>query len=195
MKRNNMTGATDPTTREQESCLTVETAIGTVVMVWTGRGLRRLELPAGATDLPGKGCCTGAGQAEPHAVPVWVSDLAGRIVDHLSGKPRDLQDIPLDLDGAPPFFRRVWERVRSVPAGSTTTYGAIATALGSPGAARAVGQAMARNPNLLVVPCHRVMGVAGPGGFSAAGGVDLKMHILALESAAAGGGSSTPRKD
>jgi methylated-DNA-[protein]-cysteine S-methyltransferase len=81
----------------------------------------------------------------------------------------------------------VYEAVRSLPSGQTATYGEIAARLGTPGAARAVGQALGRNPFLLAVPCHRVLGADGkPGGFSAPGGLAMKARLLELEGIARG---------
>ena len=80
------------------------------------------------------------------------------------------------------FERRVYEHSRTIPPGSTSTYGEIAKALGQPGAARAVGQALGRNPLALIVPCHRVLAANGKaGGFSAHGGLGTKRRILAAE--------------
>ena len=81
----------------------------------------------------------------------------------------------------------MYEVARTIPAGETWTYGVLAARAGSPGAARAVGQAMARNPFPLIVPCHRVTGAQGwAGGFSAHGGVDTKFRLLRIEGARAG---------
>lgn len=72
--------------------------------------------------------------------------------------------------------------MRRIPWGETTTYGAVALALGAGPEARDVGQAMARNPLPLLVPCHRVLAAGGrPGGFSAPGGTEAKLRMLALE--------------
>jgi methylated-DNA-[protein]-cysteine S-methyltransferase len=79
-----------------------------------------------------------------------------------------------------PFARRVAAAVREVPLGATTTYGEIAAAVGSPGAARAVGAVSARNPLSLVVPCHRVLGADGlPRG--SGGGTEHKKWLLRHE--------------
>lgn len=88
---------------------------------------------------------------------------------------------PLDWEGATPFERIVGEAVRRIPWGETRTYGQVARSVGRPGAARAVGRAMARNRFFLFVPCHRVVGAAGLGGFSAPGGAALKRRLLELE--------------
>lgn len=87
---------------------------------------------------------------------------------------------PLEIPGSTPFARRVYGAVARIPYGQVRTYGEIADAAGRPGAARAVGQLMARNPLCLGVPCHRVVAAGGRlGGFS--GGLDRKKHLLALE--------------
>lgn len=77
------------------------------------------------------------------------------------------------------FQRRVWKGIAEIPYGKTKTYGELAQALGSPGAARAVGQACNANPLALIVPCHRVIGASGLGGFS--GGCAMKQALLRLE--------------
>ena len=90
----------------------------------------------------------------------------------------------LDLEGVPESHRRVYAAVRTLPPGVTRTYGEIARLIAQPGAAQVVGQAMAANPWPLVVPCHRVVAAGGAnGGFSAPGGVDTKLRLLAIEGA------------
>ena len=92
--------------------------------------------------------------------------------------------VPLEIE-ASPFHRLVYDVVRSIPPGETRTYGEVARAAGRPGAARSVGNAMARNQVCLFIPCHRVVGSEGPGGFSATGGLSTKRRLLALEGARA----------
>jgi methylated-DNA-[protein]-cysteine S-methyltransferase len=105
----------------------------------------------------------------------------------LRGEARDLSAIALDMDGLPSFQRRVYEAARAIPPGETLSYGEVAARLGAPGSARAVGQALGRNPFAIVVPCHRVLAAGGKaGGFSANGGVATKLRLLALEGARAG---------
>jgi methylated-DNA-[protein]-cysteine S-methyltransferase len=100
----------------------------------------------------------------------------------LRGEPGDLSSIPLDMDLVPAFHRRVYEAARSIPRGATMTYGALAAQAGAAGSARAVGQALARNPFAIIVPCHRVVAVSGRiGGFSANGGTTTKLRLLAIE--------------
>ncbi|MBU0909954.1 MAG: MGMT family protein [Proteobacteria bacterium] len=78
-----------------------------------------------------------------------------------------------------PFQQRVWELISQIPFGETRTYGDLAQALGNKALARAVGQGCGANPIALLIPCHRVVGHTGLGGFG--GGIDLKKKLLALE--------------
>jgi methylated-DNA-[protein]-cysteine S-methyltransferase len=114
-----------------------------------------------------------------------VQAAIARIVELLDGKPVDLTDIELDLDGVPEFNRGVYEVARTIPPGKTMTYGDIAKRLGGVELSRDVGQALGHNPCAIVVPCHRVLAAGGkPGGFSANGGVSTKLKMLAIEGAA-----------
>jgi methylated-DNA-[protein]-cysteine S-methyltransferase len=105
-----------------------------------------------------------------------------RLTRHLEGTNQDLSTIPLDFDGIPPFHREVYRVALGIPAGEPMSYGQLAARAGSPQAARAVGQAMRRNPFPLIVPCHRVVATGGGlGGFSAVGGVTTKRRLLSIE--------------
>ncbi len=86
---------------------------------------------------------------------------------------------PLLVERGTAFQQRVWQLTATIPYGEKRTYGQLATALGSPGAARAVGQALNANPIALIVPCHRVVAARGVGGF--AGGEAAKKALLQLE--------------
>jgi O-6-methylguanine DNA methyltransferase len=100
----------------------------------------------------------------------------------LRGEPDELNAVQLDMQGIAPFQQRVYHAARDIPRGQTLSYGEIATRIGSPGAARAVGQALGQNPFALIIPCHRVLAANGkPGGFSAAGGIHTKFRILRME--------------
>ncbi len=104
------------------------------------------------------------------------------IVAFLGGQPSDLLSIPLDMDGLPPFHRRVTEVVREIPRGETLAYGDVAYLAGAPRAARAVGQALKQNPFAILVPCHRVIAADGRiGGYTANGGLFTKARLLAIE--------------
>ncbi len=78
------------------------------------------------------------------------------------------------------FQKKVWKKMSQIPYGKTKSYGEIAKSLKKPGAARAVGTACGKNPVLLAIPCHRVVGTSGLGGFSG-GGLPVKKKLLALE--------------
>lgn len=116
------------------------------------------------------------------AVPAWVLEVIDTVTASLAGRRVDLSVVPLDLDSVSAFHCRVYELARTIPRGATSTYGELARRLGEPGAAQAVGQALGANPFAPIVPCHRVLAAGGkPGGFSAAGGLATKEHILAAE--------------
>lgn len=112
------------------------------------------------------------------------SEFARAVQSHFEGTDREsyFRQIPLYQGELTDFSRAVYEVARKTPSGRVTTYGELAAELGNPGAARAVGASLGRNPYLLVVPCHRVLGTGGKmGGFSAPGGVKTKEIMLALE--------------
>jgi len=117
---------------------------------------------------------------EPHAALaelVWT-----RLETYFAGRGLETDDLPLVMD-APPFTRRVRERMRAIPFGQTETYGSIAAELGSPGAGRAVGNACRTNPIPIFVPCHRVLDASGKlHGY--AGGLALKAALLDCENIA-----------
>ena len=107
------------------------------------------------------------------------NDLIKRFQAYFSGQTVDFPD-ELDYSGFTPFQRGVWEATRQIPYGQTRSYGWVAQQMGKPGAARAVGQALGKNPFPIIVPCHRVLaGDGGLGGFS--GGLEIKKSLLALE--------------
>jgi methylated-DNA-[protein]-cysteine S-methyltransferase len=104
---------------------------------------------------------------------------AGRQLDEYFAGTRASFDLALAPDGTA-FQQRVWRAIAKVPAGETTTYGEIAKRLGCPEAVRAVGAAIGRNPLIVVVPCHRILGAGGAlTGY--AGGLDRKRALLKLE--------------
>jgi methylated-DNA-[protein]-cysteine S-methyltransferase len=107
-----------------------------------------------------------------------------QIRELLTGKPIDLTDVPIDIGRVPEFNARVYEIARAIPPGETRTYGEIAVELGDKLLARDVGAALGQNPWPIVVPCHRVTAAGGKlGGFSARGGVNTKVKLLAIEGA------------
>ncbi len=111
--------------------------------------------------------------------------LMERLQAYAAGQPVDFLDVAVALGPLSDFRRRIVGRCRRIPYGRTATYGQLARLAGSPGAARAVGQALAANRVPIIVPCHRIVGANGSlGGFSAPGGVELKRRLLELEAGA-----------
>ncbi len=107
------------------------------------------------------------------------NDLQKRLGEYFSGKYTEFPDY-LDLSWATAFQRRVWEATRAIPYGQTQSYRWLAEKINQPGAARAVGQALGKNPVPVIVPCHRVLASGGVlGGFT--GGLDMKKYLLGLE--------------
>jgi methylated-DNA-[protein]-cysteine S-methyltransferase len=161
----------------------LRTPLGSLFVSWSDVGLREVRLrEAPASRRPGEE------RGQPAArEPRWVREALRKLERHIAGQAQDFSGLPLDLDQVPGFHRRVYEAARGVPPGSVVTYGDLALRVGRAGAARAVGQAMARNPLLLVVPCHRVVGAGGRlGGFSAPGGTGTKSRLLEIEGARPG---------
>ncbi|HYB42789.1 MAG TPA: methylated-DNA--[protein]-cysteine S-methyltransferase [Candidatus Methylomirabilis sp.] len=159
-----------------------DTAIGRCGVAWGERGICGIQLPeAGerATRARLLRRFPGAREAAP---PAKVCEAVASIAALLRGEASDLSPIALDMEGVPDFHRRVYEMARTIPAGATISYGDVAARLGAPGSARAVGQALGRNPFAIVVPCHRVVAADGKlGGFSANGGVATKLRLLGIE--------------
>lgn len=117
----------------------------------------------------------------PREAPSLAIKLDSALSDYFDGLAVNLSGFPLDFADFTPFRKAVTEVVQAIPAGQTLTYGEVAERAGRPGAARAVGQVLARNPFALLVPCHRVLGAKGElGGFSA-GGPEVKARLLELE--------------
>jgi methylated-DNA-[protein]-cysteine S-methyltransferase len=113
-----------------------------------------------------------------------ISDLADQLKRFADSEPVNFDDVPLDMESLSNFQRKVLVACRRIPYGQTSTYGALAAAAGSPGAARAVGRAMATNRWPLIVPCHRVLASGGRlGGYSARGGLTTKQRLLDMERA------------
>jgi methylated-DNA-[protein]-cysteine S-methyltransferase len=162
-----------------------DTPIGICGIEWGPRGINGLQLPMGDDEKTRARIRQRRGDISETAPTEDVQDAIDRIVKLLAGERDDLRDIALDLDGVPDFNRGVYDIARSIPPGQTMTYGDIAKKLGGVELSRDVGQALGRNPCPIVVPCHRVLAAGKkPGGFSARGGVDTKLKMLAIEGAA-----------
>ena len=161
-----------------------DTAIGRCGIAWGERGINAVQLPMGSEDKTRGRIRQRYGDITEAPPPAEVRAAIEGIVELLAGKPNDLRDVVLDLDGVPEFNRGVYDIARAIPPGKTLTYGDIAKKLGGVELSRDVGQALGRNPCPIVVPCHRVLAAGGkPGGFSANGGVVTKLKMLEIEGA------------
>src|SRR5262245_37040567 len=161
-----------------------DTAIGACGIVWNARGVAGVQIHDGteaATRSRLLRRFAGAQEAKP---PAHVQQAIDGVVALLRGEKCDLNDVTIDIDDLPAFDRKVYVIARTIPPGSTLTYGQIAEQLGDKLLAREVGQALGQNPIPLIVPCHRVLAAGGKtGGFSAPGGVVSKLRLLTIEGA------------
>lgn len=159
-----------------------DTAIGRCGIAWGSRGVIGVQLPersAEATRTRLMRHCPAADEAEP---PKHIARAIADIQALLAGEKKSLRAIQLDMSRVPAFNARVYETARAIAPGETRTYGDIARAIGDASAARAVGQALGRNPFAIVVPCHRVVGANDKlVGFSANGGIATKLKMLQIE--------------
>lgn len=148
-------------------------SMGSIVGRFSEQGLRELDLGAVAPASAANGA--------PERVRSWMEALRGALERYFAGTREDFNGFPLDLDGATPFRRTVWETARTVPWGTASSYGDLAARMGrSRGSARAVGQALGANPVPIVVPCHRFLASDGSlGGFSC--GLPWKCALLRVE--------------
>lgn len=157
------------------------TAIGWFALGWTDAGVSRVILPGAEPEWLRERLSANGGIEDDAA----QGDVVARIVAYAEGAEDAFQDVTLDLSTVPDLQRRIYEHIRELGWGETTTYGAIARWLGDVAMSRTVGTAMGQNPIPLIVPCHRVLAADGrTGGFSSPGGVRAKMEMLALERAA-----------
>lgn len=152
----------------------VATKLGGAVLAATDKGLAGLWFDAQkhSPDM------TGWQADDTHPV---LRAAAHQLVEFLAGR-RTTFDVPLDLSNGTDFQQAVWQALREIPAGATTSYGALSVRVGRPTAVRAVGAAVGRNPVSVIVPCHRVIGATGAlTGY--AGGLERKTALLQLEGA------------
>lgn len=160
-----------------------ETAMGFCGIGWSDAGITSFRLPTASAQAAERLILRHVPRAKPGEAAVAVKEVVAAAKRYFGGAREDFCRYPLDLGEQEAFFRDVYAFVRALPWGETTTYGAVAKALGArPEAARDVGQAMAKNPTPLIIPCHRVLAAGGRiGGFSATGGSMTKIKMLLLE--------------
>lgn len=163
-----------------------DTAIGWAGLAWGDRGLVGVHLPETDPETARRSFVRRFPDAVEAPVPPHLDKTVADIRALLRGEKPDLLDAPIDASRTPAFHARVYDIARAIPPGETRTYGEVALRLGDKLLAREVGQALGKNPWPIVVPCHRVTAAGGkPGGFSARGGVNTKLKLLAIEGAAA----------
>jgi len=168
----------------QEGVCFVRTKAGYVGLAFSGGRLERLHLPcARKSEARGAFLREGIRRRET-PLPSFLVPLAETLVRYFAGERIDPARVrvPLHPGRITTFRKAVYAALRRTRLGRVTTYGDLARRAGSPGAARAVGTALARNPLPLVIPCHRVLGSdGGLHGFSAPGGLETKRRLLELE--------------
>ena len=161
-----------------------ETAIGSCGIAWRSTGIAGVQLPEADSDATLARLRRRFPELAPAEPPDWVAQIVAAVRGLLAGEGAALAAVPLDWSGISSFEASVYREALGIPAGQTRTYGAIAEQLGEPGQARAVGQALGRNPWPIIVPCHRIVAAEGrTGGFSAHGGSATKLRLLELEGA------------
>jgi methylated-DNA-[protein]-cysteine S-methyltransferase len=152
--------------------------LGWIGIAITERGLAQLTLPQNSEKE-----ALAALSLSSYALRVRIEHIAStvsRIQDYCNGHAFSFNET-LDLSAGSTFEQRVWNTCLTIPYGQTRSYGWLAAQLGQPKAARAVGNALGKNPVPIIIPCHRVIAANGSiGGFS--GGIETKKRLLALES-------------
>ena len=154
---------------------------GILASVWSEQGLSELTFPYPTQQEAGSHLTTTGLTEEPlsSAQQAWLQSLTTELSDYFAGRPV-VFSVPIDWSGYSEFRLKALQFTAAIPAGQVATYGGVATAVGRPGAARAVGGAMHANRTPIVVPCHRVIGSDGSlTGFG--GGLTLKQELLGLE--------------
>ena len=167
--------------RTAPHCLVFETAGGFCGIAWSDAGIARFQLPTKSAEATERLLLRRVPDAVPGQPPAEVAEAVAAVQRYFAGEQTDFSGFKLDLDDQDEFFRRIYAAARQVAWGSTTTYGALAKELGAgPEVARDVGQAMARNPVALIIPCHRVIREdKSLGGYR--WGLERKKKLLARE--------------
>ncbi|HUO93041.1 MAG TPA: methylated-DNA--[protein]-cysteine S-methyltransferase [Rhizomicrobium sp.] len=161
-----------------------DTKLGFAGLAWNEAGVTRFQLPSAREETTRRHLLRRAPDAEAAEPPPHIARIVDAAKRYFAGEKIDFSDVTLDLGGQDDLFRAIYAAARRIGYGETTTYGGLAKAIGRTDweAAREVGQAMAKNPVALIIPCHRVLAAGGKiGGFSAPGGAETKAKMLALE--------------
>ena len=155
-----------------------QSEMGWIGLLGSGKGLRRMSIQPTPQEA-----LEDLGTELDHSVndPADFSEVQGRLEKYFGGDAEALDQVQLDLSGAPPFFSAAWEACRRIPPGETRSYAWLAEQAGSPTAVRAAGQSMARNRFPLIIPCHRVIASDGDLRGYGAGGTKVKAALLERE--------------
>jgi methylated-DNA-[protein]-cysteine S-methyltransferase len=160
-----------------------ETAGGFCGIAWDDVGVTRFQLPTKSAESTERLLLRRIPGATASAPTSEMATVVTAVKRYFAGEEVDFSGVKLDLEDQDDFFKRIYDAARRIGWGHTTTYGTLAKELGAgPEAARDVGQAMAKNPVALIIPCHRVLAAGGKiGGFSAPGGSNTKQRMLEME--------------
>lgn len=162
---------------------TFPTSFGICGVAWTHAGITAFCLPEASKRQMQMQLKKITGNSKSStALPSWIKQLIQKVKAHINSNLQDFSDIPANLKGCTDFQLSVYYTAQKIPAGKVTTYKELAKAIGKPKAARAVGNALGKNPIPLIIPCHRIIASSGKlGGFLAYGGLRMKKALLASE--------------
>lgn len=164
-----------------------DTAIGACGIGWNARGITQLQI-ADKDRATTEAHIRKRSGAEPATPPQHIAEAIALVQRYLDGERIDFSNVAVDIESTGDFRRKLYEALRTIAWGKTTTYGALGRMIGGEATnAREIGQAMGKNPVPIIIPCHRVLAAGNRiGGFSAPGGISTKEKLLALEGVFAG---------
>ena len=169
-----------------------DTMIGRCGIAWGHAGIVGVQLPEGREIETRRRLYQLYPDSREQRPPPNVEVAIEGIAALLRGQPGELNDVPLDTTGIHAFNVRVYQLTQAIPLGETRTYGEIATRLGAPGAVHSVAQALAKNPFVIIVPCHRVLEAGSYADrMSPHGGSISKRRLLSIEGARSAVSSKT----
>jgi methylated-DNA-[protein]-cysteine S-methyltransferase len=161
-----------------------DTSIGRCGIAWGHLGILGVQLPEAREIETRKRLFQLYPDAREMRAPLDIETAIEGIAALLRGEPSDLSNVLLDMSGIHAFNQRVYALTRAIPRGETRTYGEVAASLRASGAAHSVAQALARNPFMIIVPCHRVLEAGGYADkISPNGGAISKRRLLSIEGA------------
>jgi methylated-DNA-[protein]-cysteine S-methyltransferase len=165
-----------------------DTSVGRCGIAWGELGVLGVQLPEAREIETRRRMYQLFPEARELRPPPDIQGAIDGIAALLRGKAADFSEVRLDMSGVRPFEARVYDFTRTIPRGETLTYGELAARLRASGAAHSVAQALARNPFMLIVPCHRVLEAGGYADrISPNGGSISKRRLLSIEGAGSQG--------